>query len=150
MSINGAQSTKAQKGTIEFKKVFKQIPAPFKIYADFECNLKSVEIYEGSYSKKCQKHIPCSFSYKVVSIDKRFSKTIVVFRGKNAAYEFIKAIHKEYEYCKKVMKKHFNKNFIKSEKEKEQFQSSNAYWICEKLSDNGDEKVRDNCHVTLL
>ena len=67
-----------------------------------------------------------------------------------AAFEFIKAILKEYEYCKKVMKKHFNKNFIKSEKEKEQFQSSNAYWICEKLSDNGDEKVRDNCHVTLL
>ena len=65
MSINGAQSTKAQKGTIEFKKVFKQIPAPFKIYADFECNLKSVEIYEDSYSKKYQKHIPCSFATKL-------------------------------------------------------------------------------------
>ena len=30
---------------------FKQIPAPFKIYPDFECTLKSVESYEGSYSK---------------------------------------------------------------------------------------------------
>ena len=28
---------------------------PFKIYADFECNLKSVESYEGSYSKKTKK-----------------------------------------------------------------------------------------------
>ena len=28
---------------------------PFKIYADFECNLKSVESYEGSYSKKKKK-----------------------------------------------------------------------------------------------
>ena len=27
------------------------IPVPFKIYADFECNLKSVESYDGSYSK---------------------------------------------------------------------------------------------------
>ena len=122
LSINGVQSIKSEKETIEFKNYFKQIPAPFKIYADFECNLKSVEIYEGSYSKKCQKHIPCSFSYKVVSIDKRFSKTIVVFRGKNAAYEFIKAIHKEYEYCKKVMKKHFNENLIMSEEEEKQFQ----------------------------
>ena len=25
---------------------------PFKVYADFECNLESVESYEGSYSKK--------------------------------------------------------------------------------------------------
>ena len=40
LSINGAQSVKLEKGTIEFKNHFKQIPAPFKIYAYFECNLK--------------------------------------------------------------------------------------------------------------
>ena len=34
-----------------------------------------------------------------------------------------------------------------SEKEKEQFQSSNTCWICEKLIDSDDEKVRDHCHV---
>ena len=51
LSINGAQSIGLRKGTTEFKKYFKQIPVPFKIYADFECNLKSVESYEGCYSK---------------------------------------------------------------------------------------------------
>ena len=45
------------------------------------------------------------------------------------------------------MKKHFNKNLIMSEEE-EQFQSSNTCWICEKLIDDDDEKVRDHCHVT--
>ena len=50
--INGAQSVRLEKGTIEFKHYFKQIPVQFKIYADFECNLKSVKGYEGSYSKK--------------------------------------------------------------------------------------------------
>ena len=45
------------------------------------------------------------------------------------------------------MKKHFNKNLIISEEE-EQFQSSNICWICEKLIDDDDEKVRDHCHVT--
>ena len=49
-SINGKQSVKVEKGTIEFEKCFKQIPVPFKIYADFECNLKGVESYEGSYT----------------------------------------------------------------------------------------------------
>ena len=45
------------------------------------------------------------------------------------------------------MKEHLNKNLIMSEEE-EQFQSSNICWICERLIDHGDEKVRDCCHVT--
>ena len=35
-----------------------------------------------------------------------------------------------------------------SEKEEEQFQSSNTCWICKKLIDHDYEKVRDHCHVT--
>ena len=37
--INGGQKVKLGKRFIEFKNYFKQIPAPFKIYADFECLL---------------------------------------------------------------------------------------------------------------
>ena len=51
LSINGAQSVRLEKGTTEFKNYFKQIPVPFKVYAYFKCNLKSVESYEGSFSK---------------------------------------------------------------------------------------------------
>ena len=51
MSINGKQSVKLEKGIIEFENHFKQIPVPFKIYADFEFNLRGIEIYEGSYTK---------------------------------------------------------------------------------------------------
>ena len=32
--------------------------------------------------------------------------------------------------------------------EEEEFQSSNTCWICEKLIDDDDEKVRDHCHIT--
>ena len=35
LSINGKQSVKLEKGIIKFKNHFKQIPIPFKIYADF-------------------------------------------------------------------------------------------------------------------
>ena len=52
LSINGQQSINLEKGAIEFKTYFKQLPVPFKIYSDFECNLKNVECYEGSYTKK--------------------------------------------------------------------------------------------------
>ena len=93
---------------------FKQIPIPFKIHADFQSNLKSFESYEGSYSKQYQDHVPCSFVYKLICVDDEFTKPIVVFRGENAAYKFIEAILKEYEYYKKVMKKHCNKNLMMS------------------------------------
>ena len=46
------QSLKLEKGIIKFENYFKQIPFPFKTYADFECNLRGVESYEGSYTKK--------------------------------------------------------------------------------------------------
>ena len=49
LGSNGQQVVRLEKGTIEFKKYFRQIPVLFKIYADFECNLESFEIYEGSY-----------------------------------------------------------------------------------------------------
>ena len=48
----------------------------------------------------------------------------------------------------KVMNRNFNKNVIMSEEEEYLFQESNSCWICKKLIDNGDEKVRDHCHVT--
>ena len=59
----------------------------------------------------------------------------------------MKIIFKEYKYFKKVIKKHFNKNLIISEEEEHLFLLSNSCWICEKLIDNDDEKVRDHCHV---
>ena len=46
------------------------------------------------------------------------------------------------------MKKHFKKNLNMSKEEKEQFKSSNTCWICEKLIDDDDGKVRDHCHIT--
>ena len=39
------------------------------------------------------------------------------------------------------MKKHFNKNWIMTEEEEENFQSSNTCWICEKLIEDDNEKL---------
>ena len=143
LSINGKQPVKLEEGIIKF-----EIPIPFKIYADFECNLKKVKCNEGSCTEKYQDHIPCSFAYKVVCIDDKFTKPTIIYWGENAAYEFIKAILEEYKYCKKIKNKHFNKNLIMTEEEEDLFQKSNNCWICKKLIDNDEDKVRDNCHIT--
>ena len=134
LSINGKESVKLEKGITEFKNYFKQISVPFKIYAHFECNLKSVECDEGSYTKNIK------ITFVVVLLIKLF----VEF----TADEFIKAILKEHKYCRKIMNVHFIKNLIMSEEEEHLFQKSNSCWICKKLIDNDEEKVRDHCHVT--
>ena len=48
--------------------------------------------------KKYQDHIPCSFAYKALCINDRFTKLNFVYRGENVAYEFIKTIFKEYKW----------------------------------------------------
>ena len=149
--INGKQRVKLSEEIIKFSNYFKQLPVPFKIYADFECILTEIGVSEEiidkniSYTKKYQNHIPCGFAYKVVCIDDRFTKDIVIYRGKDCVNKFMlkERVLKEYEYCSNLMKEYFNKNLIMSAEEEEIFQSSNKIWICNKLFDLADEKVRD-------
>ena len=94
-----------------------------------------------SYSAKFQDHIPCSFAYKLVCVDDKYNKCTVLYRGKNAIFKFIQSIFKEYNYCRDVMKKHFNKNLVMSVDEEEEFEKSNICWICSKLIENGDKII---------
>ena len=148
--INGGQNVKLEKRAIEFKNFNRQIPVPFKIYADFECLLKGCDIgFDSdyfSYTKKYQDHIPSRFASKVARINNKFSKD-VLYRGRNTVFKFIKCIFKEYGYCRSVMKKRFNKNLVMTAEENEEFEKSNICWVCGKLIDF-DDKVRDHCHIT--
>ena len=47
-----------------------------------------------------------------------------------------------------MIKKHFNKNLIMSAGGEKRFQLSNNCWICDKLFDVEDDKIRDHCHIT--
>ena len=62
----------------------------------------------------------------------------------NLLNQFLKSI----SIVKKKKKDQFNKNLVMTEKEEYLFQQSNNCWICKKLIDNEDEKVRDHCHIT--
>ena len=102
--VNGCQNVKLEKGFTELKNFNKQIPVPFKIYADFEFLLKSVDCGVDndcfSYTSEYQDHVPCSFAYKLVCVDNKFSKNVVLYRGKNAVKKFLMCIFKEYESCR--------------------------------------------------
>ena len=78
---------KLRSGSIKFINHFKQLAVSFKVYANFECNMKGVKSNDknsASYIKKYQDHFPNSLAYNVVCIDNRFSKPALFFRGKNA------------------------------------------------------------------
>ena len=89
LSINGKRTVKLRNGSIRFKNIFKQFVVPFRIYPGFESVLKGVKSIDGnnnaSYTRKYQAHISCSVAYKVVCIDDKLSKLVVLYRGENAA-----------------------------------------------------------------
>ena len=109
LSINGAQTVRQEKGTIEFKSYFKQIQVPFILI--LSVTQRVLYVLKVLIQKNTKITFLVAF-YKLVCVNDKFNKPSSVFRGENAAYEFSKAILKEYRYCKKVMKKHFNKNLI--------------------------------------
>ena len=88
------------------------------------------------------------FCYRVVCIDDKFSKPIVLFRGGNDVYKFIQAIHKEYHYYQQIIKRNLNKKLVLYAEDEERFQSSNDCRIYKKLFDVGDNKITDHNHVT--
>ena len=139
-------------GTISFTNYSRQIPVPFKIYADFECILEKVdseaksstanEVSEELY----QNHVLCSYSYKLVCVDNKFTEDTVVYRVKDFVRHFINQML--YEHCKKIKKHYFNKNLLMTKKDEQKFQASNKCWICDTLFDETNVKVRDHCHIS--
>ena len=67
-------------------------------------NLEYVKVMKVLTQKNIKITFLVVFANKLICVDDRFSELIIVFRGENGAFKFIKAILKECEYCKKVIK----------------------------------------------
>ena len=88
--INGTQVTIYENGKIKFKNFDKQIPIPFKIYADTECLLRRIDTPLGKNTKLYQKHTPNTIAAKSVCIGDRFTLPTKIFTGNNCVNDFIK------------------------------------------------------------
>ena len=101
---------------VKFKKYQRKIKSPFLIYADFE----SISVPKNNrkqnpeeyYTNKYQKNIACSYSYKLVCVDDKFSKPFKTYLSENAVYDFINSMIKESKYCSDVIKKTQPKKLI--------------------------------------
>ena len=78
-----------------FKNYYKQMKAPYVVYADFKCVLKEIATCEpdnkNSFTIKTEKHEPCGFSYCVVRSDGQ-SFGPYTYRGEEVVYKFLTSL----------------------------------------------------------
>ena len=155
ISINGKQPINMpEKGDkVFFKNYHKQLPVPFVIYADFEALTKKIQgcqpNNEKSYTEAYQKHTDCGYGYKVVCCyDDKYSKPVQIHRGENAVHKFMENMLEEVNWCKSIMKKHFNKPLEMTMENEIDFKKAIKCHICDQQYTDKDIRVRDHCHIT--
>ena len=107
------------------------------IYADFEAITEKISGCQPkdskSYTEAYQKHTDCGFGYKVVCCyDDKYSQPLKIYRGEKAVYTFMEYLLDEVRYCKKIMKKEFNKPLRMTKEDEQEFQKANECYICNK------------------
>ena len=127
--INGIQEIiMPKKGEyVKFKNFERKVKSLFMIYPDIESILvpedNGKQNLNEPYTNKYQKHVACSYGYKLVCVDGKFSKPFKSYLGENAVYNFISSIIEESKYCSDVMKKHFNKGPVMTKTYNEDFEN---------------------------
>ena len=81
---------------IFFMNYYKQLMAPFVIYADFECITVPINEKHGNNTEAYQEHMACGYGYKIVChYDDKYSKPSKIYRGPDAVYKLIENLLKE-------------------------------------------------------
>ena len=114
LTINGAKAINMPKqgeNILKFNNFHKQLLVPFVIYANFEAITKKVQGCEQS--EEMEK-----------------DKDTCIYRRENAVYKFMEKMLEEVEYCKAVIKKHFNKPLVMTEVDKQNFKTMDRCHIC--------------------
>ena len=136
-----------------FKNYFKMLRCPFIIYCDFESILEPVssaklDEQSVSYSEGYQHHQVCSYAYKVHCQVDKYSKSVRLYRGENAAENFLRNLLKENEEIQKIIKTQFHERMKITQEQDREFKRSTKCYICEKKFTKKSIKVRDHCHLT--
>ena len=156
IQVNGEQAIKMpdkNNNTLKFNNFHKQQPVPFVIYADFEAITEKISgcrpNNNKSFTEAYQKHTDCGFGYKVVCCyDDKYTQPMKIYRGEKAVYTFLEYMLDEVKYCKRIIKKEFNKPLNMTKENEEEFQKAEKCHICNKKYSDKDIRVRDHCHIT--
>ena len=135
-----------------FKSFERKIKSPFVIYADFKSILvpedNGKQNIDESYTNKYQKHVACSYGYKLVYAEDKLSEPSRSYLGEDDVYNFINITIEEGKSFTDIMKKHFNKELVMTKEDNADFRYSTKYWICDTTYVEDNVKVRDHSHMT--
>lgn len=159
--INGEQKIELpQKGindTLKFSDFRKKMRCPFVLYCDFETTNKDVQTCmqnpNRSSSTITKQMEVCSFGYKRVCTDPRYTKESVIYRGPEASRRFIECLLKEEDEIKQILS-HIEPLQM-TEHDEINFANATHCSICENPFEEGEDgeecsKVIDHDHVTGL
>ena len=90
-------------------KIMRKIKSLFLILVSEDNGKKNPKEF---YTNKYQKHIACSYGYKLVCVDDKIDESFKTYLGKDSVYNFINNMIKESKYCSDVMKKHFSNELV--------------------------------------
>ena len=135
------------KNKLSFQNHYKQLPAPYIIYADFEALTIKVEGPEldptKSNAQRTQHHEACSYSYTVVRCDGQ-TEPPVEYRGPNAAEHFLESLQEEESKIKGVLAD--PKAMRMTREDWLAFRTADTCHVCDQPLEG--DSVRDYYHIT--
>lgn len=136
---------------VTFQNIHKQMKVPFIVYADFEAMLIPECQQKGDQTVLVHKHEICSFCYIVVACDGSLIREPVIYRGEDAAHNFLEQMRDLY-YNELTERIENPAAMIMTDEDKIRHDKASTCWICKKSGFSDDtknwKKVRDHCHVT--
>ena len=151
IAVNGDQAIKMPEANgkdniIEFTKWIRQVPVPFTIYLDTESVLKKTDQddtnEEGSYTRETEKHRTSGIAYKLICFcDDKYSKPLVVYRGKDAIKVLLKRLQEDVRYCLNMTKMLSDKFKNKANRSDEGFEETDGCIICDGKFDGQNKKT---------
>ena len=95
--INVKQTIKMPKKYeyFKFKNFERKMKSPFMIYADFVIILVPEDNTNKSHTSKYQQHVACSYDYKLLCVDDKFSKPLKSCLIKDTVYNSISSMIEE-------------------------------------------------------
>ena len=136
---------------VRYKNVQRKLKSPFMIKVNFESILVPEDEKQNpdeSFANKYQKHVTCSYGYRLLYVDDTFSEPFKSYLDENVIYYFINSMIEKSKYCSNVMEKYFNKELVMNKEDKKDFKNSTKQWIWDNYYVDNDVKVRDQCHIT--
>ncbi|CAC5362600.1 unnamed protein product [Mytilus coruscus] len=135
---------------LEFKEYAKTAQIPFVIYADFECLTRRVDTCHPnlniSSTTTYQQTEAYSFGYQRVSVDKRYDKPPVIYRGPDVVENFIRYLLEEEKEIKDILSR--IEPMKVTEYDKLDYKYATKCYVCKKAFSSKNYKVKDHDHVS--